>query len=165
MFLSLNFMFMFVEIVYGYLSNSLSLMADAGHMLFDCSALVIGLYGSFMSTWKPNHKYSFGCGVRRGGDGDTGSYGRYEVICGFTNGILLVFVSLMIFTEGVERLMSTPEVRDRCCRRTADASAGPLGAADVRRRDGAHGQPGRGGGVPRRRSQPRRPRLVVQPRQ
>ena len=35
-FLSINFCFMFVELLYGYFSNSLGLISDAGHMLFDC---------------------------------------------------------------------------------------------------------------------------------
>ena len=35
-FLCINFCFMFVELLYGYFSNSLGLISDAGHMLFDC---------------------------------------------------------------------------------------------------------------------------------
>ena len=40
----------------------------------------------------------------------TFGYGRYEVISGFTNGILLVFVSLMVLGEGVSRLVGSPEI-------------------------------------------------------
>ena len=43
------------------------------------------------------YRYSFG-------------YGRYEVISGFTNGILLVFVSLMVLGEGLGRLIGNPEI-------------------------------------------------------
>lgn len=35
-FLCINFLFMFVELIYGFYSNSLGLISDAGHMLFDC---------------------------------------------------------------------------------------------------------------------------------
>ncbi len=54
MFLCLNLTFTFVEAVYGYLTNSLSLISDASHMLFDCTALVIGLYAAYMSKWRQN---------------------------------------------------------------------------------------------------------------
>ena len=35
-------MFMFVEALYGWLTNSLGLISDAAHMLFDSTALIIG---------------------------------------------------------------------------------------------------------------------------
>ena len=70
---------MFVELFYGILSNSLGLISDSIHMLFDSGALAIGLYGSYMSKWKPNQSFTYG-------------YGRYSVISGFVNGILLVFI-------------------------------------------------------------------------
>lgn len=44
-----NLGFTFVEFFYGLLSNSLSLISDSAHMLFDCSGLAIGLYAQFMS--------------------------------------------------------------------------------------------------------------------
>ncbi len=40
----------------------------------------------------------------------TFGYGRYEVLSGFTNGILLVFVSLMVLGEGIGRLFGNPEI-------------------------------------------------------
>jgi len=40
---------MFVEFIYGVISNSLSLISDSSHMLMDSSALALGLYASFMT--------------------------------------------------------------------------------------------------------------------
>lgn len=54
-------MYMLVELVYGYWTNSLGLMSDASHMFFDCMALAIGLYASVMTQWRPNPIFSFGC--------------------------------------------------------------------------------------------------------
>lgn len=48
-FLLVNMMFMFIEIIYGYLTNSLGLISDAAHMAFDCIALLIGLIASYIS--------------------------------------------------------------------------------------------------------------------
>ena len=39
-------MFTFVELLYGAWTNSLGLISDGFHMLFDCTALVVGLYAA-----------------------------------------------------------------------------------------------------------------------
>lgn len=43
---------MLVEFAYGMYSNSLGLISDAFHMLFDCTALIVGLYAAVMAKWK-----------------------------------------------------------------------------------------------------------------
>ena len=48
-FLVINLSFMFVELIYGFMSNSLGLISDSFHMLFDCTALFIGLIASYIS--------------------------------------------------------------------------------------------------------------------
>ena len=48
-FFTINLLFMFVELIYGYWSGSLGLISDAFHMLFDCVALFIGLVASYIS--------------------------------------------------------------------------------------------------------------------
>lgn len=53
-------LFTFVELIYGAWTNSLGLISDGFHMLFDCSALVMGLYAAVMSRWKANRIYSYG---------------------------------------------------------------------------------------------------------
>lgn len=58
--LLISFFFTFVEIFYGLMSNSLSLISDSAHMLFDSSALGIGLYASWMSKMKPDFLYTYG---------------------------------------------------------------------------------------------------------
>ena len=83
-FLLINTLFMGVEFVYGFLSNrwrpspplpacaawaaahvlpwacSLGLISDACHMLFDCAALLIGLYASYISRLDSPSKYAYG---------------------------------------------------------------------------------------------------------
>jgi hypothetical protein len=59
-FLSINLAFMFVEFLYGIWSNSLGLISDAAHMLFDCLALAIGLCALVIAEWKPNQSFTFG---------------------------------------------------------------------------------------------------------
>lgn len=52
--------FTFVELLYGAWTNSLGLISDGFHMMFDCSALVMGLYAAVMSRWKATRLFSFG---------------------------------------------------------------------------------------------------------
>ena len=51
---------MFVEFAYGAWTNSLSLISDGFHMLFDCSALAMGLAASVIAQWKPSKQFSYG---------------------------------------------------------------------------------------------------------
>lgn len=88
-FLVLNFMFMFVEMFVGFYSNSMGLLSDAAHMLFDCVALAIGLYASYIAKWKSNDIYTYG-------------YARFQVLAGLVNGIFLIFVSFEVFIESLE---------------------------------------------------------------
>jgi zinc transporter 5/7 len=96
-FLLANLAFMVVELIYGLISNSLGLISDSAHMFFDCGALAIGLYGSFMSKWKSNNVYTYG-------------YGRYEYISALVNGLLLVFISIYIFLEAFHRIFDPPVI-------------------------------------------------------
>lgn len=52
--------FTFVEMIYGVWTNSLGLISDGFHMLFDCSALVMGLYAAVMTRWKATRIFSYG---------------------------------------------------------------------------------------------------------
>ena len=83
---------MFVEIIYGYITNSLGLISDAAHMCFDCTALLIGLVASYISKLEVAQGYSYGLN-------------RIEVLSGFFNGIFLVFVAFQVFCESVDRIL------------------------------------------------------------
>lgn len=96
-FLMINFAFMFVELFFGIITNSLGLVGDAFHMLFDCTALAIGLYASVISKWKANKTFTYG-------------FGRVEVLSGFVNGIFLCFIALSIFFKSIKRIISPQEI-------------------------------------------------------
>lgn len=97
-FLCINMTFTFVELVYGVWTNSLGLISDGFHMMFDCSALVMGLYAAVMTRWKATRIFSFG-------------FDRVEVLSGFVNGLFLIIIALFVFTEAVTRLFEPPEIR------------------------------------------------------
>ncbi|CAD5231966.1 unnamed protein product [Bursaphelenchus xylophilus] len=96
-FLCANLAFCGVEFLYGFLTNSLGLISDGFHMLFDCLSLVMGLVASVASRWISNRTYSFG-------------YGRVEVLSGFINAMFLSVIAFFIFLEAVGRLYSPPDI-------------------------------------------------------
>ena len=96
-FLCVNLAFTFIELAYGAWTNSLGLISDGFHMLFDCSALVMGLFAAVISQWKPTRVYSYG-------------FGRVEVLSGFINGLFLVIIALFVFIESLARIFEPPEI-------------------------------------------------------
>ena len=56
----LNTGFVIVEAVYGLLSNSMALLADAGHNFSDVLGLLIAWGATFLAKRKPGGRYSYG---------------------------------------------------------------------------------------------------------
>lgn len=88
---------MFVEVIYGLISNSLGLLTDGAHMLLDCSAILIGLYSRYLTKKSKNEIYNFG-------------YGRAEVLGTFINSVFLIFISLYIVFESIERSIQPKDI-------------------------------------------------------
>lgn len=97
-FLLLNASFMLVELIYGYLSNSLSLIGDGFHMMVDSMALLVGLVAAYISkrdtrTWK----LPFG-------------YMKIESLSALFNGLFLVSVSYNLFFKSMDRLINPQKI-------------------------------------------------------
>ncbi|KAK4347763.1 hypothetical protein RND71_034102 [Anisodus tanguticus] len=97
LFLLINTAYMVVEFAAGFMSNSLGLISDACHMLFDCAALAIGLYASYISRLPANGQFNYG-------------RGRFEILSGYANAVLLVLVGALIVLESFERILDPQEV-------------------------------------------------------
>lgn len=97
-FLILNMGFGFVELFCGIATNSLSMISDAVHMFFDCTGLIISLFASLISMWRPNERFGYG-------------YGRAEVIGSFISCLTLLFIAFFILAEAIERAIDPPKVR------------------------------------------------------
>uniref|UniRef100_A0A1I7UT16 Proton-coupled zinc antiporter SLC30A5 n=1 Tax=Caenorhabditis tropicalis TaxID=1561998 RepID=A0A1I7UT16_9PELO len=96
-FLCVNLGFCGIEFLYGFWTNSLGLISDGFHMLFDCSALVMGLVASVMARWPPSKHFTFG-------------FGRVEILSGFINALFLCVIALFILIEALERLFDPPNI-------------------------------------------------------
>ena len=86
--------FMIAEIVGGTLSGSLTLLADAGHMLTDFAALALAWLGFRLARRPADWRRTYG-------------FDRFSVLVAFVNGIALFAIAAGIVIEALRRL-STP---------------------------------------------------------
>lgn len=83
--------FMVAEIVGGVLSNSLALLADAGHMFTDVAALGLSVFAMRLAQAPPTTRRTYGLV-------------RLEILAAFMNGAALLVISGFIFLEAWRRL-------------------------------------------------------------
>jgi cobalt-zinc-cadmium efflux system protein len=84
--------FTVVELVGGWLSGSLALLSDAGHMFTDTLALGLSLAAVRIAMRPATEERTFGSM-------------RAEILAAFVNGATLVLISLLIFYESIGRLL------------------------------------------------------------
>jgi cobalt-zinc-cadmium efflux system protein len=89
--------FVIIELVGAYISNSLALFGDAMHLLTDAFALIITLFGFWLSRKPPTDTYSYG-------------FMRSEVIAAFVNAILWFGIFAYIIYEVVHRMLYVEDV-------------------------------------------------------
>lgn len=87
-----------VEIFGGLMSNSLALLADAGHMLTDVGALGLSLFVAWFSAQPETPRKSYG-------------YLRWEILAAFLNGSTLLLISAWILFEAVIRFRNPEPVQ------------------------------------------------------
>jgi cobalt-zinc-cadmium efflux system protein len=89
--LTLTATLLVVEVIGGFLSNSIALLADAGHMLTDVAALGLALFVAWFSRQPETPQKTYG-------------YLRWEILAAFLNGATLLLISAWILWEAVNRL-------------------------------------------------------------
>lgn len=82
----INIVFIIAEAIYGYLSDSMALFADAGHNLSDVMALVFAWIGVFLARRKPTLRYTYG--LRRS-----------TILIALLNTLLLLLAVIFIIIE------------------------------------------------------------------
>jgi cobalt-zinc-cadmium efflux system protein len=80
-----------VEAVGGWLTGSLALLADAGHLLVDVGTLGIGFVGSWLASRPATVRMSYG-------------YRRAEILAAAINGLALWAVAAAIVYEAIQRV-------------------------------------------------------------
>ncbi|MGQ7245296.1 cation diffusion facilitator family transporter [Salinicola sp. V024] len=89
--------FMLAEVIGGWISGSLALLADAGHMFSDSFSLGLALFAFYIGDRAPDKLRTFG-------------YQRFQVLAAFVNGLTLVAISVWILIAAIERFTQPTEV-------------------------------------------------------
>lgn len=95
--LAITTTFLVVEVIGGILTNSLALLADAGHMATDAAALALSLFAIWLGGRPATPARSFG-------------YLRAEVLAALVNAAALIVISIFVIWEAFYRLDDPPHV-------------------------------------------------------
>src|SRR5262245_34017213 len=90
--------FLIAEFFGALYTNSLALLADAGHMLTDVAALSLSFFAMRFATRRATPRMTYG-------------FYRVEILAALLNGVFLVLVALYIFYEGYHRFINPPPVK------------------------------------------------------
>jgi len=82
-----------IELLGAWLSGSLALLADAGHMTSDAVGLVVALVASTIAARPATDRHTFG-------------FRRVEVLGALVNGALLTVVAVTVAIEAIRRLLA-----------------------------------------------------------
>jgi len=95
--LALTAVILVAEAVGGWLSNSLALLADAGHVLTDAGALGLSLFVAWLARQPGSGAKTFG-------------YLRWEILAALINGATLLLISVWIVIEAISRFKAPEPV-------------------------------------------------------
>ena len=95
--LAISCIYFFAELIGGFLTNSLALLSDAGHMLSDIGALALSLF-AFRIAKRPATVSS------------TYGYHRAEILAALFNGLTLWLIVGVIFAAAYNRFLDPPAV-------------------------------------------------------
>ena len=88
---------MIAEVLGGWLTNSLALLSDSGHMLGDAASLGLSLIAIRFATKAASPRKSYG-------------YRRLEILAALANGVALFLIAIAITLEAWHRLFEPPTV-------------------------------------------------------
>ncbi|HET9827775.1 MAG TPA: cation diffusion facilitator family transporter [Nocardioidaceae bacterium] len=87
-----------VELVGAWVSGSLALLADAGHLVTDAASVAVALSASYVATLPPTSRRTFGLH-------------RVEILAALVNAVVLLGVCGYLAVEGVRRLVHPATVQ------------------------------------------------------
>ena len=96
----LNLSITIVQIIGGFISNSLSLLSDALHNLGDSSAIFIAFIAGKISRKKPDTRKTFG-------------YKRIEILAALFNAIVLIAICIFLFYEAYGRFINPQPIKGK----------------------------------------------------
>lgn len=95
----LNFSFVLIEVVYGFIAHSVSLLSDAVHNFADVLGLLMSWGASILVKRRATQRYSYG-------------YKKLTILAALANALLLVLTSALIIYESINRLYNPKEINE-----------------------------------------------------
>ncbi|MDE1819131.1 MAG: cation transporter, partial [Thaumarchaeota archaeon] len=86
------------EIIGSIVTNSLALLADAGHMLTDVGGLALALFAIIYAKKASTPRRTYG-------------FYRVEILASLANSVALILLSIYIFYEGYRHIFQPPEIQ------------------------------------------------------
>jgi cobalt-zinc-cadmium efflux system protein len=96
--MGLTLLFALIEVITGFVSNSLALISDAGHMVTDAAALGLALLAQMIAKRPPSARHSFG-------------FVRAEALAAFVNCLVMLALVGWIGWEAIQRLIHPEPVK------------------------------------------------------
>ena len=94
-----NLLFTVIEAVCAVITNSVSLLGDAGHNLSDVLGLLLAWGATYLASKKASELYSYG-------------YRRTTILAAIINAMVLAFAALYIALESIEKLLSPSPIAE-----------------------------------------------------
>jgi cobalt-zinc-cadmium efflux system protein len=94
---AISAVYFIAELVAGFLTNSLALLSDAGHMLSDIGAMALSLFAFRMAKLPATHQSTYG-------------FHRVEILAALFNGLTLWLIVGIIFAAAYNRFAQPPAV-------------------------------------------------------
>ena len=92
----INILYVLIETYFGFVANSLSLLADAGHNLSDVLILLLAWGANLLASVKPTSSHTYG-------------YRRATILAALVSGVTLMITMVFIAIEAFERLNALVE--------------------------------------------------------
>lgn len=91
--IGLNLAIVCIEIIFGFITNSSSLLADAGHNASDVVSLIFAWTASWLASRKPDKKYTYGLG-------------RATILVSILNALLLIVAVVIIGVDAFRKIQN-----------------------------------------------------------
>src|SRR4051812_21949971 len=88
----LNSVFVMIEVIAGFSTNSLALLTDAGHNLSDVAALALSLFAFRLTKVKPDEHFTYG-------------YSKTTILVALVNAVILLIAIGGIGYEAIYRFL------------------------------------------------------------
>jgi cobalt-zinc-cadmium efflux system protein len=95
--ITINIIFILVEALYGFLSNSMALVSDAGHNLSDVLGLAFSWIAILLSQHKPTYRFTYG-------------FRRSTILVALLNSVMLLGAVVFIVYENIKRISNPVDI-------------------------------------------------------